>query len=346
MSLLEVFFMVSGVIIFFLALDIARKEKFNALHFFVFLLIGSGLLIFTFFPQVLDVLGKIFWLQRGADVLVYGSIVFLLYFVLLLLSKVEGNKHSITQIIREQAIEQSDKKRIWGEQVFLVRVYNEGTVLEDTIDSILQEGYKNILLVDDGSRDDSWNIIQKYSKKYSGIHALRHFQNRGAGAALETGFEYLRRYGDIKYVINFDADGQHRVDEAKKFLQAFKKYPHIKIIFGSRFFKKEGTHNIPFTRKIVLQLGKVFTRIISGARLSDSHNGYRGFHMDAIESIHLTADSMAYASELIEQIMQKKIPYAEVPVDIIYTSYSLQKWQKTSNAIFIGMHTIWTKFFK
>jgi hypothetical protein len=49
-TLLEVFFIISGLIIFILALDIAKKEKFNALHFFIFILIGGGLLVFTFFP--------------------------------------------------------------------------------------------------------------------------------------------------------------------------------------------------------------------------------------------------------------------------------------------------------
>jgi hypothetical protein len=44
--------------------------------------------------------------------------------------------------------------------------------------------------------------------------------------------------------------------------------------------------------------------------------------------------------------MQKKIPHGEIPVNIIYTDYSLAKWQKSSNAIFIAIHTIWAKFFK
>jgi len=59
-TLLDLFFIISGIIIFFLALDIARKEKFNALHFFVFICIGGGLLIFTFFPGVLNAIGAIF----------------------------------------------------------------------------------------------------------------------------------------------------------------------------------------------------------------------------------------------------------------------------------------------
>ena len=86
--------------------------------------------------------------------------------------------------------------------------------------------------------------------------------------------------------------------------------------------------------------------MMSGITLSDAHNGYRVFRPSALQKIHLTADSMAYASELIEQIAQYKISYAEVPVHILYTEYSLAKGQKSSNAIFIALHTIWSKFLK
>ena len=64
MNLLQIFFIISGLIIFLVALDIARRERFNALHFLVFLGVGSGLLVFTFFPGSLNWLGQIFGLQR------------------------------------------------------------------------------------------------------------------------------------------------------------------------------------------------------------------------------------------------------------------------------------------
>lgn len=104
MSLLQVFFIVSWAIITVIAYDVARRQKFNALHFVVFLLVGSGLLIFTLFPDILALIGKLFWVQRGADVLVYTSIVFLMYFVLLLLSKVEKSNENITKLIKEIAL--------------------------------------------------------------------------------------------------------------------------------------------------------------------------------------------------------------------------------------------------
>ncbi len=346
MNLLELFFVISGIIIFFLALDIARKEKFNALHFFVFLMIGGGLLVFTFFPGVLNAIGRIFGIPRGADVLVYGSIIFLIYFVLLLLSKVERNRHDTTMMVREIALQNSPKYSYSAGSVFLLRVYNEAPVLQKVLENIYSEWFTNIVIVDDGSTDGSCEITEKFAKKHSHIIVLRHFQNKWAGAALETGFEYIRRYLDVEFIICFDSDGQHRIEDLKKFHNAFEKYPNLEVVFGSRFLSKKNFSNIPFMRKIILKLGRIFTRIMSGAKLTDAHNGYRVFRKSAIQKIRLTTDGMAYASELIEQIMRMNIPHGEIPVTILYSEYSLWKGQKSSNAIFIAFHTIWSKFFR
>jgi len=227
---------------------------------------------------------------------VYGSIVFLIYFVLLLLSKVESNKHAATKLVRELAIIESEKYSYTWDWVILIRVYNEAPVLLDTLNRVF---------------DADSHII-----------SLRHSQNRGWGAALETWFEYIRRYLNVDFVVTFDADGQHNIEDLEKFKLAFVKHPELDVLFGSRFFGNSAKQNIPLFRKIVLKLGRVFTRIISWAKLTDSHNGYRMFRMSAVKQIYLTADSMAYASELIEEIMKK------------------------SNAIFIAFHTIWSKFFK
>lgn len=104
MNLLQVFFVVSSFVIFIIAFDIAKRQKFNALHFLVFIGIGIGLFVFTVFPDILDKMGHLFGLQRGADVLVYVSIVFLFYFVLLLLNKSEKNREDITRLVREISV--------------------------------------------------------------------------------------------------------------------------------------------------------------------------------------------------------------------------------------------------
>lgn len=347
MNLLELFFTVSWVIIFILGLDIARRQKFNALHFLIFLGIGSGLLVFTFFPNVLNSFGRLFWLQRGADLLVYSSIIFLIYFFLLLLRKTEENRSDLTKIVREIAIENSGKKYLRWEILFLVRAYNEGPVIWNTVETIIQAWYSNIIIVDDGSCDDTEHIIKKIQEKNTSapLIYMKHFKNRGAGAALETGFEYGRRFWEVEYICSFDADGQHNIADINNFLDILRKRQDIQAVFWSRFINKT-TINIPLIRKIILKLAIIFTFFLSHIKLTDAHNGYRVFRKEVLDNIHLSIDGMGYASELIDIIATKKINFLEVPVHILYTDYSIAKWQKSSNAINIALKFIWNKFFK
>ena len=104
MNLLQVIFIVSGIIMLLLSLDILGRKKFNAFHALIFASVGGGLLLFTLFPHILDLFGHVFGLQRGADVLVYASVIILFYFVLLLLNKAEKNREDVTRLIRELAL--------------------------------------------------------------------------------------------------------------------------------------------------------------------------------------------------------------------------------------------------
>lgn len=342
MDLLKFFFIISGIIILILAIDISKKQKFNALHFLVFLWVGWWLLVFTIFPYILNQIWDIFWLARGADVLVYTSIVFLLYFVLLLLAKHVENWESITSLVREISIENSSKKIIDWTQVFLIRAYNEWLVINDVINSIIDAWYKNILVIDDGSTDWSEKIFKKFWNK---LTVIRHLKNRWAWAALETWFEYLRRFWKVKYIINFDWDWQHSIKDLDNFTKEFKKDKDLWVVLGSRFIEKTNS-NTPFLRKFILFLWRLFTFFVSWVYLTDAHNGYRVFTLKSIKKIKITIDWMAYASEIIEEIKSKKIKFKEVPVNINYTKYSLSKWQNNSNAINIALRFIWSKFFK
>lgn len=341
MNLLQVFFIISWVLIFFLALDVARKEKFNALHFFVFIAIGAGLLVFTFFPGVLDSVGKLFWIQRWADVLVYSSIIFLLYFSLLLLSKVESGREDVTKLVREIALQNAVKKDLKGKFVFVVPAYNEWTVIANTIQTIFDAGYKNIIVVNDGSDDNSREILSSFEEKIIAIH---HYKNRGQWAALETGFEYVRRYTKSEFIVCFDADGQHDIAD----IEQFEKYldGSVDALLGSRFLGESEAREVPFIRKIILKLGIVFTFFVSHISLTDAHNGFRILSRNSLQQIKITLDGMGHASEIVDIISKKKIRYREVPVTIHYSEYSLWKGQKSSNAISILLKVIWNKFFK
>ena len=91
-----------------------------------------------------------------------------------------------------------------SEICFVVPSYNEGKVLEESILPLLEFG--QVLVVDDGSY--LANSLSEPTLNH--IHYLKHYINRGQGAAIETGFEYVRKSMPlIEYLVTFDADGQH-----------------------------------------------------------------------------------------------------------------------------------------
>ncbi len=231
--------------------------------------------------------------------------------------------------------------------LILLRAYNEAPIIKNTLKHLYTAGYKNILLVDDGSTDGTSQILSEFSQKHPEASLVKHAQNRGAGAALETGFEYIRRnILDAPYVITFDADGQHQVEDIEKIIQKFENYSEVDVIFWSRFLEGDTSKNIPTLRKYILKSGTIFTKLFSWIALTDAHNWLRGFRTSVLNNLRLQTDSMAYATELTELIAKQNISYAEVPVEILYTQYSLDKGQRSSNAIFIGLYAVWSKFFK
>jgi glycosyltransferase involved in cell wall biosynthesis len=92
--------------------------------------------------------------------------------------------------------------------IFLIRAYNEASRIMQVIEGILDAGYDQILVVDDGSTDGTESLLSHLREKNK-IHFVRQGANRGAGAALETGFAYIRATHDKnnwKYLVTFDAD--------------------------------------------------------------------------------------------------------------------------------------------
>jgi polyprenyl-phospho-N-acetylgalactosaminyl synthase len=136
--------------------------------------------------------------------------------------------------------------------VFLIRAYNESTRIVGVIEGIIAAGYSEILVVDDGSTDGTYTLI--HERFGHSIRIIRHPINRGGGAALETGFAYIRSHGPRhgwEYIVTFDADGQHDIADIAGFIAVFTEHPRIEVVYGSRFITKTRS-NVPILRKIIL----------------------------------------------------------------------------------------------
>ena len=214
----------------------------------------------------------------------------------------------------------------------LIPAYNEEKKIGSVIQSLKENGYHNILVVNDGSTDKTRQMAENH-----GAQVINLIMNRGQGAALRTGIEHLREMENPDIIVTFDADGQHRSEDIGKIIEPILK-DEADIVLGSRFL--DSHTRMPILRKAVLKMGVLFTNTVSSVRLTDTHNGFRALGRKAIDSIKITQRGMEHASEIIDEIRRNGWKFKEVPVEIIYSPYSRKKGQKNSGFMKIGLKVI------
>jgi len=216
---------------------------------------------------------------------------------------------------------------------FVIPMYNEATVVGGVVADLRRE-FPNVVCVDDGSSDGSQDIARQ-----AGAVVIQHPINLGQGAALQTGFEYALQDPELDCIVTFDADGQHRVEDAKAMVERIRR-GEADIVLGSRFLDRR-TKLSP-AKRVVLKTAAIQSRLATGMNLTDAHNGLRAISPSVAGRIHLTQNRMAHASELVHQLAKMQPRYVEHPVEIIYTDYSKAKGQSLLNAVNI----VFELFFK
>ncbi|MBX9472718.1 glycosyltransferase family 2 protein [Microcella sp.] len=210
------------------------------------------------------------------------------------------------------------------EAAIVIPLYNEATVIGGVISELLQQ-FERVICVDDGSTDDSAAVAGS-----AGARVIRHPHNLGQGAALQTGIAYARSLPGVRYLVTFDADGQHRVVDALAMLDLAER-EQAAIVFGSRFLDDRTKPGL--AKKIVLKTAVAVTNLTTGLTLTDAHNGLRVLRIDAAHAVNLKQDRMAHASEIVVQLGKSGLPWREFPVEVLYTDYSKAKGQSLLNSI-------------
>ncbi|NUP53489.1 MAG: glycosyltransferase family 2 protein [Catenulispora sp.] len=214
----------------------------------------------------------------------------------------------------------TDYDDVW----IVIPVYNEGAVIGDVVERT-RETFPNIVCVDDGSRDDSAAHIAA-----TGAHLVRHPVNLGQGAALQTGIAYALAQPGMRYLVTFDADGQHRVEDAEAML-AVARNEGADVVLGSRFL--EQNEQVPLLKRVVLRTVVALSPTARKLKLSDAHNGLRVLNREAAAKLRITMNGMAHASEIVGFLARSGLKVREVPVTILYTEYSRSKGQSLINGV-------------
>ncbi len=220
--------------------------------------------------------------------------------------------------------------------LIVVPAYNEAATLGDVIRA-LRADWPWVVVIDDGSTDRTAAIGEA-----AGAEVVSHTVNRGQGAALQTGFRYGLDRG-ARQLVTFDADGQHSSADLERLLEPVVS-GRVDVALGSRFLEVKS--DIPVLRKMLLKSAVVFTRVTSGLRITDTHNGLRALSRAAVEQLDLRADRMAHASEILDQIASHRMRYIEVPVHVRYTRHSRAKGQNTLDAFRVLIDYLLARVFR
>ena len=212
----------------------------------------------------------------------------------------------------------------------VVPAYNEEATVQRAVRE-LRRLYTNIVVVDDCSNDET-----AYWASAGGAHVVRHPFNLGQGASLQTGITFALKKG-AGHIVTFDADLQHRSEDIPALLDALSK-TGADFALGSRFLGS--ALNIDPSRKLLLRAAVLFTRLTTGLKLTDVHNGLRAMTRRAASALYIRQNRMAHASEILQQIAESRLKYVEVPVTIDYTPYSKAKGQKLSNSVGIMLELL------
>lgn len=224
----------------------------------------------------------------------------------------------------------------YGKKVFIViPAFNEEKVIQEVILEVQKTGYKNIIVVDDGSSDETF----KKAREIAEIIVLRHKINRGKGAATKTGIEAAKLLGaDI--IITMDGDGQHDPEDIKNLIQPILD-GKCEVVLGTRLKNPEG---MPWYKIIHNYIGNAITWYLFGLWVTDSQSGFRAYSRMAADKINTRADRYEYDSEVIREIYIYKLKYEEVPIKVRYTDYSMGKIQK--QGFFNGFKVVYKMLWK
>ena len=198
----------------------------------------------------------------------------------------------------------------------VIPAYNESSRLRPTLDTLLryvhdQQWDVEILVVNDGSKDDTAQVVREYGKIHPEILLLENPGNRGKGFSVRNGMLHAR--GDI--CLFTDADLSSPIEEAQKLLAAINAGADLAI--GSRWLKAElQTERQPLYRQAFGRIFNLVLRVVLGMRFVDTQCGFKAFRREAVQRIFplQKIERWGFDPEILYLARRAGLKVAEVPV--------------------------------
>ncbi len=183
-----------------------------------------------------------------------------------------------------------------------------------------------ILVIDDGSPDATARLAEE-----NGAIVLSHTANRGKGAALQTGFDYVRSQTSVDFVLTLDADLQHLPEDIPNFI-AVQKETNADLVAG---WRQRGGTRMPFHRRMSNTITSALVGIRTGVLIKDSQCGFRLIRKKVLEKVFTVSCGYEAETEFLIKAAKRGFRFAWAPVQTVYgeeKSY-MTHWRTTINFI-------------
>jgi glycosyltransferase involved in cell wall biosynthesis len=195
-------------------------------------------------------------------------------------------------------------------------VYNEANTLEEIVARVKAGGLADeIVMVDDGSKDASPEILKKLDGK-DGVRVITHEKNQGKGAAVRTGIQAAT--GDL--ILIQDADLEYDPRDYKKLLDPIETQ-RAEVVYGSRFLGGPRRPTM-FMHMVANKLLTFLTNILYNNILTDMETGYKLFRREVLQGIQIKSNSFNFEPEITAKLLKRRTRIFEVPITFNPRDYS------------------------
>ena len=210
----------------------------------------------------------------------------------------------------------------------VIPAHNEKSHIASVIAGVMKTT-KNIIIVDDGSSDDTYTEAQK-----SGKTVLKHVINLGKGAAMKTGAEMAIKLG-AEAIIFIDSDGQHKPADIPRLAKELEK---ADIVFTYRNLKSE---HMPIVKKMGNNFLNMLMKLLFGISLADTQCGFKAVTASAYKKMNLISNDYNIESEIAAKAGKHRLKYMQIPIETVYRD----KYKGTTilDGINIASRMIWWK---
>ncbi len=210
----------------------------------------------------------------------------------------------------------------------VIPTYNERDNIERLAAEVLaQHDGIEVLVVDDNSPDGTGAIVDRMVAGNPRLHVLHRQGKLGLGSAYREGFKAALEMG-ADYIVEMDADFSHDPAMLPVFFEKIKSYD---LVIGSRYLNGVSVVNWPLRRLMLSYFASVYTRAVTGLRISDCTGGFKCFRREALEAVDLNSvksDGYSFQIEMNYRCCEKGFRVGEIPIIFIDRHAGTSKMSK------------------